>query len=92
VASQTSPFTLAATTLRAKPSLILFATPSAVVPASYCLTDPSGKVMLIITIFKFKEREVKHLGLKKCNLDEIIFIFWAHPCLAARSGHPLYLF
>ena len=48
VLSQTSPFTEAANTFLASPSLIDFAIPSAEMPASYCLTAPSGNFILII--------------------------------------------
>ena len=46
--SQTSPFTLAAKTLRANPSLIDLAISKDVTPGSNCLIAPSGKVTLII--------------------------------------------
>ena len=48
VKSQTSPFTLAASTFLANPSLILFATSHEVVPLSYSLTLLSGKVIFIM--------------------------------------------
>jgi hypothetical protein len=49
--SQTSPFTSAANTLRAKPSLIDFAMSNADEPDSYERTAPSGNVMFILCIF-----------------------------------------
>src|SRR5437868_6105675 len=48
VASQVSPFTFAAITFLARPSLIDFAISNAVTPSSYCLTAPSGNVILIM--------------------------------------------
>ena len=48
IASHILPFTLADSTLRAKPSLRLLAISNGVTPASYCLTLWSGKVILII--------------------------------------------
>src|SRR5690606_16939064 len=48
VASHTFPLTCAASTLRARPSLIDFAISSELVPAGYSLTDPSGNVIFII--------------------------------------------
>src|ERR1700733_540015 len=48
VASHTCPFTLAANTFLANPSLMDLATSNAVTPFSYSLMAPSGKVILII--------------------------------------------
>ena len=48
VLSQTSPFTDAAKTFLASPSLMDLAIPSAEIPASYCLTAPSGNFIFII--------------------------------------------
>jgi hypothetical protein len=53
VASHTSPFTLAANTFRANPSLIDFAISNPVVPSLYSRTFPSGKVILIILRLPF---------------------------------------
>src|ERR1043165_3528268 len=53
VASHTSPFTFAANTFRANPSLIDFAISKPVVPSLYSRTFPSGKVILIILRLPF---------------------------------------
>jgi hypothetical protein len=54
MASHIFPFTLADSTLRAKPSLKLLAISNGVTPDSNCLTLWSGKVMLIIDIVILK--------------------------------------
>src|SRR6186713_1872794 len=48
VASQISPLTLAASTLRANPSLMDLAMSIEVVPSAYSLTEPSGSVIFIM--------------------------------------------
>jgi hypothetical protein len=50
VASHTWPFTCAASTFLANPSLMDLAISNAVTPFAYSLIDPSGKVILIISI------------------------------------------
>jgi hypothetical protein len=48
VASQTSPFTFAAITFLASPSLIDFAISSELIPSGYSRTAPSGNVIFIM--------------------------------------------
>src|SRR5690606_2967315 len=52
-ASQISPFTSAANTLRAKPSEMDWAISIADVPCAYCRTEPSGRVMFITYKYDF---------------------------------------
>ena len=60
--------TFAAKILRAKPSLMLFAMSNAVIPASYCLTEPSGNVIFIM-IFDVLIANI--LGYKSTKLVSI---------------------
>src|SRR5690349_13721467 len=76
VASQTSPFTSAASTFLANPSDMDFAMSNAVTPASYCLIAPSGNVILIIQFSSFCSKEGKvnktcrGLATSRCNYPD----------------------
>ena len=50
--SQTSPFTLDASMFLAKPAEMDWAICIEVIPSSYCLTAPSGNVILIMLFTK----------------------------------------
>ena len=65
VASHTSPFTFAANTFRANPSLIDFAISNAELPAAYSLMAPSGKVIFIINLYL-------RLGFKNRKFNEVL--------------------
>src|SRR5690606_36827187 len=66
-ASQTSPFTSAASTFRAKPSEMDCATSIADVPEAYCRTEPSGRVMFII--YKYDFVLLKHSNKPQYKCD-----------------------
>jgi len=55
VALTTLPFTLAANTLWARPSLISRAISKAVLPCAICFTEPSGNVIFIILLNPFQK-------------------------------------